>query len=414
MNRILSYLFWTIVIGVFLVFGGYQAFRLLDSSYRTVEAGMTTTADTFDARGLVVRDEVILPLERQDTVIQYLYPDAARVKKNTVVAEIYADYEQILLKNQMDALENQIQILEDVNSNKNNQLTDVSQMNEQILEGLAALGDMTFSGKITEIDSVKNQLLRQMSRKQLITGQVTGFEQPLAQLKEQYSNLQARFLQKETSEIRVPVAGYFVGSTDGYEQILTGDYLDAIDAPTLQMLLEGYNQNVAAPSNNIGKVITGYNWSCVIPVPAEEISKFRQGGRINVSFADWPVQDITSRVYEIRWKEGQETGLVFFSSNLMSAEFAAMRFPAVEITFQSYTGVEISRSALRFEEVNGEFVEGVYVLEDDIIRFKRIYRVYEKDDMILSEIDTLDTGRLQQYDQVVTEGKNLYDGKQIR
>ncbi len=88
----------------------------------------------------------------------------------------------------------------------------------------------------------------------------------------------------------------------------------------------------------------------------------------------------------------------------------ALRISSVQIRFRSISGLKVSTSALRFE---GQ-TEGVYVLEANQVVFKPVEKLYENDMGF-----TLCTGvqdeesPLRQFDEVITEGVDLYDGKAV-
>ncbi|MBQ2818015.1 MAG: secretion protein HlyD, partial [Clostridia bacterium] len=67
-------------------------------------------------------------------------------------------------------------------------------------------------------------------------------------------------------------------------------------------------------------------------------------------------------------------------------------------------------------------VEGVYVKNNNVINFKEITRIYTDEDYILCKATTDITGTeeeesqyrpLSQFDEVIVEGTDLYDGKFI-
>ena len=93
-------------------------------------------------------------------------------------------------------------------------------------------------------------------------------------------------------------------------------------------------------------------------------------------------------------------------------DFNFMREHVVEITIKDYSGLRIKKEALRI--VDGE--EGVYVLEGNTVKFKRVQKIYENDGYyVVSKNDTKesDIPYIEMYDAVINNGKELYDGKVI-
>ena len=93
----------------------------------------------------------------------------------------------------------------------------------------------------------------------------------------------------------------------------------------------------------------------------------------------------------------------------MTEAIANLRGQDVNITANSYTGIRVSTSAVR--AIDG--VKGVYVKNGSVIQFKKIEVLYSND--VFTIVDASNTGSdyLKLYDEVVVEGRNLYDGKQV-
>ncbi len=69
-----------------------------------------------------------------------------------------------------------------------------------------------------------------------------------------------------------------------------------------------------------------------------------------------------------------------------------------------------SRKALRYNE-NDE--RGVFIVRGDSLVFKKVNVVYWGEGYVICSQET-DDDYLKLYDEIVTEGKDLYDGKVIR
>ena len=75
----------------------------------------------------------------------------------------------------------------------------------------------------------------------------------------------------------------------------------------------------------------------------------------------------------------------------------------------SYGGLRVSRSALRFNE---DQERGVYVVVSGKLVFKKINVEYWGDDYLICTQEE-DGDHLKLYDRIVTEGKDLYEGKVV-
>ena len=91
------------------VYVGYQALQVLfpPNTYET--ALLATVADTVDADGVLLFDEVYVP---GSGTLGYLAADGERVSAGTAVAEIYSDASQAVLRQQLTQLTEQIDLLQ--------------------------------------------------------------------------------------------------------------------------------------------------------------------------------------------------------------------------------------------------------------------------------------------------------------
>lgn len=100
---------------------------------------------------------------------------------------------------------------------------------------------------------------------------------------------------------------------------------------------------------------------------------------------------------------------VVFCCDYMSAELSDIRLEQVQILVKQHSGLRVPDEAVQFNEA-GE--AGVFVQEGNMIKFKRIQVKYHsnKENYSICAVVEED-GYLQVFDDVVMEGKNLYDGK---
>ena len=100
---------------------------------------------------------------------------------------------------------------------------------------------------------------------------------------------------------------------------------------------------------------------------------------------------------------------VVLQSDTLSEVLNSLRKQTVTIRFKSYSGIRVSNKAIHFEEDQ----MGVYIVEGAVAHFAPIEKVYSNDEYMLCKTDTELKDALQAYDQVIVEGKDLYDGKVV-
>jgi len=107
-----------------------------------------------------------------------------------------------------------------------------------------------------------------------------------------------------------------------------------------------------------------------------------------------------------------EDSLMIFCSTDHPAGFDFKRSQRVVIEKGSYSGYRVPRSALRLND-KGEI--GVYVLSGTLIKFRLLNVIYETDSYLISAAPDPSSERAAEYlemnENVIIEGKGLYDGK---
>ena len=91
----------------------------------------------------------------------------------------------------------------------------------------------------------------------------------------------------------------------------------------------------------------------------------------------------------------------------MDSEIASYRTEDIEIRYQSYTGIKVPAGAIRVND--GQ--KGVYVLISSQVKFRQVKELYTTDDYVIVEYDAKNEDGIRLYDEIITEGKDLYNGK---
>ena len=121
---------------------------------------------------------------------------------------------------------------------------------------------------------------------------------------------------------------------------------------------------------------------------------------------------------EIKYQASEFVGRKVLHTNYSEEEIKTRITEYMENTFKqaqfkyivnSYGGLRVSRSALRF---NDDQERGVFVVVGGKLVFKKINVEYWGDDYLICTQED-DGDYLKLYDRIVTEGKDLYEGKVV-
>ena len=192
---------------------------------------------------------------------------------------------------------------------------------------------------------------------------------------------------------------------DGYEQVLTPANMSSLTVSQIQEILKQGNTN--AEQNYVGKVLNDFEWYFAVVVDAKDLVKFREGASLTVNFPFAGVSDIPFTVYSMK-QEGEQ-GIVILHCDYVTAGLTGLRGQTAQLNFSTYSGLLVNSKAVRFE--NG--IQGVYIKQGSQIKFRRLDVLYEGDGFVISRVNETDGEFLQSHDEVVVEGRDLYDGKPI-
>lgn len=391
-----------IVMSLFLVFYvGYQVYRYVYSPVKTESVQQYTISDKVYAQGVVVRDEIPVAKESED-VVSYYYEDGVRVITKTPVAEVHSSLENVKIKHHIEEIEDEIARLDTIQKNSSGVLN-VSAISGQIEDRLTELIKMNVSGSLHNAKEVHNNLQDTLNKKDIAIREEFDFASKISALQSEKETY-LKQLTPPGATVNSPAYGYFSSYCDTAATAISTDLLLSNTVSQWEQLsAQRYEQD----SSYSGKVIRGYDWYYVALISKEEAQKFYTGKTATLLFSADASCSVPGTVTRIVEDDSSGKVAVVFCCNYMSREISSMRNPSAQIELGTFRGLKIPYKALRFQ---GE-EQGVYVLENQALIFKKVSILYEGVGFFISTIDTNDETAVQLYDDVVTEGVDLYDGK---
>ncbi len=389
------------------VYMGYHIFMSAYSPIKTDIAVLYDEYETVDTTGLVVRNETLIPLTQQGFVY-YIAENGSRVSKDGKIADLYASQETAVIRQQLRSLDAEIAQLQSIEEQGQNNRTNLDIINTQLYKAQAAVIAEMSEPHMSQIDTVSADLLALMNKQQITIGRATSFEARLSALNSQRAALAAQDADP-TSSVYSPMAGYFVNTVDGMEAVINADTITAITTEEIRRAME--TEPTVDNTRYIGKVVGSYEWYLVCVLPAEEMTRLPMDStvRLRLPFVSNETIPVTV-VAENRDRDGNMA--VVFRCDYMSADLSDIRLEQVQVLVRQHSGLRVPDEAVQF---NANQEAGVFVQEGNVIRFRRIRVVYhsEHEDYSICEVVNEDN-YLQVYDDIVIEGKNLYDGKIVR
>ncbi|MBQ7083147.1 MAG: hypothetical protein IJM93_06385 [Oscillospiraceae bacterium] len=391
-----------IVLSLFLVaYVGYQVYRYIYSPVKTESVQQYVVADTVYAPGIVLRDEETV--DGVDSgIVSYYFGDGVRVITGTPVAEVHESRENVQKKHRIEEIDREIQRLADIQKAASG-VADVASITEQIDEQITGLIEMNHSGVLTSSDEILDGLQDALNKKAVAIREVSNFSGKIAALENEKVLLQEE-LSVDVSQILSPSYGYFTSFCDTGAKQCGTSLLESASVAKLEELSSAvYEQQ----KDKAGTVIQGYHWYYAALVTAEEAERMEVGTMATLYFGASSETGVPAYVSRVITDDTSEKIAVVFTCDYMSAELSQMRNPSVRIELGTYRGLKIPYKALRFQDG----LQGVYVVTSGIVEFKKVDIIYDDVTFFLSSIDSNNTDLVQMYDDIVTEGTDLYEGK---
>lgn len=403
-KNVIKYIAYS-VLGVFIIlYFVINVIKMNSDPYKTEVALVEDVQRTVETTAFAVRDEAYITADSSNGTMVSVADDGKRVAEGDTVAVVFNSASSAVAYARINEIEDEISYYSQL-KNRVGLGTNAPSAYSSVIDS-ACLDYITASRN--EINSDFNEALTDLrdavTAKQLAVGTQLTVDSKLAELQQELSVLQSQSM--GYSVVTSPNPGYYIGSVDGYEEILK--YSDVLDVNTekIQNLLASQKQPV--PNNVMGKLVDAFDWYLLCNIPYNSSGDLEEGGTVKVNFPDSSVGTITCTVAFKGNREGDSVALVL-RCNAMNPEVANLRIENIQIIVDEYKGIKIDNKAIR--EQDGE--KGVYILYGNIVKFKKINILYSTEEYSIIERVTDDSSYVRQYDTIINEGVELYDGKVI-
>ena len=372
-NKVLRIILCIIAI-VFIV---HQIYSSTYKPITTVSAEYQTVIEGFPINVMIIREEKVVESNTKGA-LHFTLVDGERVSKNGVIANIYSDAKTSVTVNRIEQLESRIKDIEEMQSYNDVEATDIKLINNKVNNSLNTLIRGIASGDFSSVEVDSAELLTNISRRQMITGEETDFSARLDKL-----NL-------ELEQLR--------------STVLSCNEIDALTPERLDSINKGNT-----PQNAIGKIVSGYTWYIAASVNISDSLKYKVGDKLTLQTTLKSTPHIDVKVEKINTSQEKNEAVIIFSCDQMNSELASIRQGNMTIINNTYSGLKLPAKAMRFKDEKA----GVFVRSGMTIKFVEVNVIYKTDEYFICEQQVSNDSVLRLYDDVVVKGKNLYDGKII-
>lgn len=403
-----------------LCYAAYQIYLRYYTSIETETAVIITIADTIETTGYTVRAETVITSEQSGVIVSKVQ-NGGKVSKGEAVANIFHSNEAANAYSRINEINRSLEEFESMRT-AGEDASLVSSLQTQINDRLTRLSKAVGSGDLAAAQELRNELLYLINKRQIATKRVDGFDQRVAELIAEREALAAQY-PEPPAQLVSPLSGYFIDEVDGYEGLLNSAMLDGLTPEGFAAIIAQHVETDT--SYAVGKIADDYRWNIVCEVPSEQAAKLSAGSwyylRLPFSKAGGVSALLRSAV---QGEDTSRTLLVFVCTDTVS-ELSTVRSQPVTIEVHSAEGIGVRSSAIRVinksvtvSNSDGTVTEGtvaqqgVYVVWGNEVKFRRIEEIYRVGDTVVCSVNS-SSGWLKLYDEIIIEGKNLYDGKII-
>lgn len=387
---------------VAVVFFGNQIYSFAYKPITTVTAEYQTVTQGFNISGIVIREEKVINSNKSGA-LHFVLANGERVAKHGTIANIYSNADASVIVNRIEQLNFRIKDIEEMQSYNDVEAADIKLANNKVNNSLNTMLRGIAAGDFSSFEADSSELLTNISRRQMITGEQTDFSARLDDLKAERDSLSAS-LPQPVGNITTDRSGYFVSNVDGYENVLSCDNIESITPEYIDTLKAETVEKTA-----VGKIVSGYTWYIAAKVDISESVKYKTGDELTLKTTIKSTPELKVVLEKINASNSENSAVMIFSCQQMNSELAVMRKGSFTIINSTYSGLKIPTKALRVQDGK----TGVFVRSGMMVKFVGVNVIHRTDEYIICEQEVSNDSVLRLYDDVVVKGKRLYDGKII-
>ena len=412
-------------------FSVYQLYRHMTRGLNTLRTQEVTDVSYATLELYLFRDEAVLTAPGGGNVFAYRVQDGEKVAAGTLLWDGYTTFDSqqaATLQAQLNLYGERLARLDGFFSQGTAALTDAKSAKDRIESDYRGVLASVSGGDLRAMAGYSEQMLAAMDRYSMLIGSGGG----AAVQRETLTAAREALLQGLTAagSLQTDQAGWFYYDTDGYESVFS--YSDVMTVtPADFRRMTGASAETAAFGTG-GKMVYSAEWYAVCSVSLTEAACFTVGGSYTMLCGDSAGCEIPMTC--VRVDADAEGALLVFRSMAMPDGFAFERRMTVQTAYASVGGYRIPESAVVTETspTTGEQVSGVYVLEGNVVAFRRVWVRESRDGYLIAYTEaeakailaTMDEDRqtaigedgwsfLSLNDNIIVGGSGLYDGKVI-
>lgn len=416
LKRVLTYVLSSLLSIGLVAFIIYHLVGSLTTDVETAPIVYTTQeeAEVFDA--YFFRGEYLLyTTSPEGGIISHLCEDGEKVAVGEAVCNVYEGSVSEENTQLIADIDRKLERLYNSNLQENVTYSDTHIIDTAINNTYYTLLARVADGNAGYAMAKADDLVASLNQRRIVTRQVDSFDEQIAALEAQRDAL-IQSTGEASETVYTTRSGYYYADIDGFENVFDFNRLD-------NMTLDDYARITSASADmslqqsteggvSCGKIITDYNWYLTCQITTEQSRAFTENYTYTVIFpynSDIRISMVLDRII---LEADDDRVVLVFRSNIIPENFNFLRRQDVQIVTNTYEGYKIPLAAVRIKDG----VQGVYILEGYVVKFRRIEPMQEIDGYFICRANdgtAADAGMVALYDHIITSGKNLYEGRII-
>lgn len=381
-----------------------EAYSVTHVDVETITAVTSTVYETIDAKAIVIRDEHTIDSSNGSVTVACV-DDADKVKVNGNIAMQFASAEAAKAYSTSLALRQELDYYINLESKAAGMATDVASIDKDILGDVNDYIRKASNYKAGALSDSSLDLNDKLTRRQMIIGENIDFSSVKGDLQAQLNEIDISSC-KPTGYVKAPESGIFSSYTDGLETAFDYKNVAKMDTDTFDSYMK--QASSAQTTNSLGKLITNYDWYFCCKVSTSEIKGIQDGDTLSVALKNSDQVIECEVVSGATVDLGVEESVLVLRSSQMNSQIASMRVEDIEIRYNEYTGFKVPSSAIHIDKDGNKIV---YALVANQVSARQGEIIYSTKDFAIFRYNPEGDNPIRLYDQIITQGKDLHDGK---
>ena len=403
------------------VFLAYQFYLRVYTGVKTETATITYYSETIDVEGVAIRDETLIGGSVSGAAVSAV-KNGEKVLKGEPVINLFSSAKAAEAYERIAEIDRQIAELESMVTASEDSANAVHNIDNLLDEQMMLLSDLGGRGDMSQLDDIKGEVSYLLNKQLVAMRKVENYQDKIDALTSEKERLSAANAQAPAT-VNAPTSGYYIDSPDGYESLLTPSMLDTLTPAGLKQIM---SRKVSVPENSAGKLMKDFTWYLACPVPAQDAKDVLAVKSVYTLLLPYSeTGSLQATLMALNPDENGKTVLAIFKCTTLGSELCDLRTQPVKIQIRSFKGFNIKKDALhvRIRQKEDTDEEGntysyeerlpcVYIQVGHQIYPRLVDILYNNDKFVICAVnDNGDSEYLSVYDEVITEGRGLYERK---